>query len=229
MCQLVAWGQPVLPRQPGLTRGQLLRELTQGAWLGQGGEQRGCSFSLRQLLEQGIPFICYLHTLAIGIEFVPIKTKLALPGILNRLWQSSPLTLSEQFLQIPCLWFGYTIHTGNCCTVLFARSWGWLECDNVQWFWKPSTCLRARFNSVKVMVQKCNQISLQFLGFNTIISFTFSISSFYIFISGLGSFILITSRFCWAKRQNKAVMTYVKGIYQMWYVENGFVEFSPKS
>lgn len=71
--------------------------------LGARWELGGCSFSLRQLLEQGFPFICYLHTLAIGIEFVPIKTKLALPGILNRLWQSNPLTLSERFLQIPPL------------------------------------------------------------------------------------------------------------------------------
>lgn len=71
--------------------------------LGARWELGGCSFSLRQLLEQGFPFICYLHTLAIGIEFVPIKTKLVLPGILNRLWQSSPLTLSERFLQIPPL------------------------------------------------------------------------------------------------------------------------------
>lgn len=78
----------------------------------------GCS-SLRRLLEQGFPFICYLHTLAIGIEFVPIKTKLALPGILNRLWQSSPLTLSERYLQIPPL------HTGNHCkSWLFAHSQG---------------------------------------------------------------------------------------------------------
>lgn len=70
---------------------------------GAGGSSRGCSFSLWQLLEQGFPFICYLHTLAIGIEFVPIKTKLVLPGILNRLWQSRPLTLWERFLQIPPL------------------------------------------------------------------------------------------------------------------------------
>ena len=72
-----------------------------GSGSGQGVELDGCSFSFRQLLEQGFPFICYLHTLTIGTEFVPIKTKLVLPGILNRLWQSSPLTLSEQFLQIP--------------------------------------------------------------------------------------------------------------------------------
>lgn len=68
---------------------------------GQGEELGGSSFSLWQLLEQGFPFICYLHTLATGIEFVPIKTKLVLPGILNRLWQRSPLTLWEQLLQLP--------------------------------------------------------------------------------------------------------------------------------
>lgn len=67
---------------------------------GQGGELGACSFSFQQLLEQGFPFICYLHTLATGIEFVPIKTKLALPGILNRLWQSGPLTLSERLLPL---------------------------------------------------------------------------------------------------------------------------------
>lgn len=68
--------------------------------MGQGGQLGARSFSLQQLLEQWFPFICYLHTLAIGIEFVPIKTKLGLPGILNRLWQSSPLNLLEQVLQM---------------------------------------------------------------------------------------------------------------------------------
>lgn len=74
------------------------------------------------MLQQGFPFVCCLHALAIGIEFVPIKTKLALPGILNRLWQSSLLTLLEPFLQI--LLDRRTMHTENYRKMLFAHSQG---------------------------------------------------------------------------------------------------------
>lgn len=47
---------------------------------------------------------------------MPIKTKLALPRILNRLWRSSLLTLLEPFLQI--LLYRRTMHTENHCKML---------------------------------------------------------------------------------------------------------------
>lgn len=98
-------GKPRLCQQPRQPQGQCLLEVTGGR------EQLGARWGAGCLLvfppaaagAGGFPFICYLHTLATGIEFVPIKTKLALPGILNRLWQSGPLTLSERLLPIPPL------------------------------------------------------------------------------------------------------------------------------
>lgn len=64
----------------------------------------------------GLPFCLLFAASAIGIEFVPIKTKLALPRILNRLWRSSLLTLLEPFLQI--LLYRRTMRTENHCKML---------------------------------------------------------------------------------------------------------------